>query len=333
MDRESDNFLAEMLLKELGAGSRRRARPPRGAAVVRRVLAAAGIPLAGVRIVDGSGLSLLDRLTATALVAHPHRRLERPGAQRSRSGGAAGRRRAAARSSTGCDDPPARGVVRAKTGTTNDASALSGYVRDRFAFVVVQNGAPVAATAAREGAGPVRDGARARLSRRVARGAPASLSSGTPAFSAFATFEPGLLADERRRSSSSRRCRTTFAPSASSAARASSRDIDSSVPVITYWLPVSGPSTGRSSSPASKRSPSARSSSTSAQVVLVGEPLGDRLGAVGAEARRPRRAPPASRRSSASTLPKWRARFCAGTQPIAGDVQPEEHARERHACP
>jgi len=40
--------------------------------------------------------------------------------------------------------------VRAKTGTTNEASALSGYVRDRFAFVVVQNGSPVAEIAARK---------------------------------------------------------------------------------------------------------------------------------------------------------------------------------------
>ena len=44
----------------------------------------------------------------------------------------------------------ARGRVRAKTGTTNIASALSGYVGERFAFVIVQNGTPVAAWAARE---------------------------------------------------------------------------------------------------------------------------------------------------------------------------------------
>src|SRR5439155_3215230 len=51
---------------------------------------------------------------------------------------------------------------------------------------------------------------------------------------------------------------TTFAPFASSAAAASSRVKLSSVPVITYVLPVSGPSTGLSSSPISKRSPSDR---------------------------------------------------------------------------
>jgi D-alanyl-D-alanine carboxypeptidase len=39
--------------------------------------------------------------------------------------------------------PPARGSVLAKTGTTAESSALSGYVRGRFAFAVLQNGRPV----------------------------------------------------------------------------------------------------------------------------------------------------------------------------------------------
>ena len=37
----------------------------------------------------------------------------------------------------------AAGRVRAKTGTTNEASALSGYARRRFAFSVIQNGSPI----------------------------------------------------------------------------------------------------------------------------------------------------------------------------------------------
>ncbi len=67
MDRSSDNFVAEMLLKDLGAQVGARGTTAAGAAVVRHDLAAAGVPLAGVRIVDGSGLSLLDRLTAGAI--------------------------------------------------------------------------------------------------------------------------------------------------------------------------------------------------------------------------------------------------------------------------
>src|SRR5919206_32675 len=69
MDHESDNFTAEMLLKELGAAQGARGTSAAGAAVVMHELADAGVPLAGVRIVDGSGLSVLDRLTANALTS------------------------------------------------------------------------------------------------------------------------------------------------------------------------------------------------------------------------------------------------------------------------
>jgi D-alanyl-D-alanine carboxypeptidase len=44
---------------------------------------------------------------------------------------------------------PAAGVVRAKTGTTDNASALSGFVGDRYAFSILQNGWPVSWTWAR----------------------------------------------------------------------------------------------------------------------------------------------------------------------------------------
>jgi D-alanyl-D-alanine carboxypeptidase/D-alanyl-D-alanine-endopeptidase (penicillin-binding protein 4) len=44
---------------------------------------------------------------------------------------------------------PATGIVRAKTGTTSNASALSGYVGDRYVFSVLQNGYPVSWTWAR----------------------------------------------------------------------------------------------------------------------------------------------------------------------------------------
>ena len=45
--------------------------------------------------------------------------------------------------------PPARGNVQAKTGTTFRASALSGYVRRRYVFSVLQNGNPVSSFWAR----------------------------------------------------------------------------------------------------------------------------------------------------------------------------------------
>jgi D-alanyl-D-alanine carboxypeptidase/D-alanyl-D-alanine-endopeptidase (penicillin-binding protein 4) len=142
MDRESDNFTAEMLLKQLGAVELERGTSAAGASVVMQRLAEAGVPMAGVRIVDGSGLSRLDRLTANALAAilklawtdpdvRPTFVASLPiaginGTLEERLG-----------------KPPTRGRVLAKTGTTSDASALSGYVANRFVFSVLQNGHPL----------------------------------------------------------------------------------------------------------------------------------------------------------------------------------------------
>jgi serine-type D-Ala-D-Ala carboxypeptidase/endopeptidase (penicillin-binding protein 4) len=149
MDRESDNFTAEMLLKDLGAEVGDAGTTPAGAAIVRRDLGADGIPLAGVRIVDGSGLSLDDRLTAralSALLVDAWNDLDLRASVWAALPVAG---------STGTlekrmERRPARGAVRAKTGTTDGASALSGYVRHRYAFAVMQNGSPVAASAARK---------------------------------------------------------------------------------------------------------------------------------------------------------------------------------------
>ncbi|MFL5929285.1 MAG: D-alanyl-D-alanine carboxypeptidase/D-alanyl-D-alanine-endopeptidase [Gaiellaceae bacterium] len=148
MDHESDNFEAEMLLKTLGAEVGNGGTTPGGAAIVLRDLAAADIPLAGVRIVDGSGLSLSDRLTADALGALLVAAWNDPAVRKPFWGslpvaGISGTLEDRFR--TG----PARGVVRAKTGTTSRASALSGYVRDRYVFAVLQNGFPVSPWPAR----------------------------------------------------------------------------------------------------------------------------------------------------------------------------------------
>jgi len=149
MDRDSDNFVAEMLLKDLGAEVGTGGTTAAGVAVVVRDLAAAGIPLAGVRIADGSGLSQLDRLTARALgallvSAWNDLDLQLPLWHALPVAGLTGTLEDRMRK------PPALGNVRAKTGTTNRASALSGYVGDRYAFVVVQNGAPVSWWSARK---------------------------------------------------------------------------------------------------------------------------------------------------------------------------------------
>jgi serine-type D-Ala-D-Ala carboxypeptidase/endopeptidase (penicillin-binding protein 4) len=142
MDRESDNYAAELLLKTLGAEIEGVGTSAAGAAVVIQSLRDAGVPTDGVRIVDGSGLSHGDRLTVRALGAllvvawtDPNLRdwlwdaLPVAGV----SGTLDDRLRAR----------PARGVVRAKTGTTAVASALSGYVGNRYVFAVLHNGYPV----------------------------------------------------------------------------------------------------------------------------------------------------------------------------------------------
>lgn len=152
MDVESDNFTAELVLKQLGATLMGRGTTASGAAVVRGVLAERHVPLAGVRIADGSGLSALDRLTAKALVTI----LQRIWADRDLRPVVFQILPVSGRDGTLEDrlaKPPARGNVRAKTGTLDTASALSGFVRERYAFAILQNGrrlSPYAARAAQD---------------------------------------------------------------------------------------------------------------------------------------------------------------------------------------
>jgi D-alanyl-D-alanine carboxypeptidase/D-alanyl-D-alanine-endopeptidase (penicillin-binding protein 4) len=142
MDVYSDNFYAEMLLKEVGAVQGSGGSAAAGLAVERHLLTAAGVPLAGVRMVDGSGLSLIDRWTPLGLATllrtmwedadlRPYLVPALPIA--GETGTLEHRMRRA----------PARGLVRAKTGTTDNSSSLSGFVGDRYVFSILENGSPV----------------------------------------------------------------------------------------------------------------------------------------------------------------------------------------------
>jgi serine-type D-Ala-D-Ala carboxypeptidase/endopeptidase (penicillin-binding protein 4) len=148
MDRVSDNFVAEMLVKELGAVQAGRGTTAAGVGIVTGLLAQAGVPLDGVRIVDGSGLSLLDRLTPNALVTLLRAMYEDNEIRLEllASLPVAGR---TGTLETRMRSGPATGIVRAKTGTTSNASALSGFVAERYVFSVLQNGFPVSWTWAR----------------------------------------------------------------------------------------------------------------------------------------------------------------------------------------
>jgi len=154
MDSESDNFTAEMVLKAIGATELGKGTTPAGAAIVRRDLVAAGIPLEGVRIVDGSGLSRDDRTTGRALAMLLVLMWDDPTIRPIVVNALAVAGKTGTlhrRFLTG----PAYGLVRGKTGTTNISSALSGYVGERYAFVAIANGHPTvdlwAARAAQDG--------------------------------------------------------------------------------------------------------------------------------------------------------------------------------------
>ncbi len=146
MDTWSDNFIAEMLLKQLGAQLGGKGSTSAGAAVVEATLRADEVPVAGLRIVDGSGLSGLDRLAARTLVATLetvwHEPTLRPLIDTFAVAGQTGTLRHRLL------DVPGHALVRGKTGTTDESSALAGFVGSRYAFAVLCNGSPVDVIAA-----------------------------------------------------------------------------------------------------------------------------------------------------------------------------------------
>jgi serine-type D-Ala-D-Ala carboxypeptidase/endopeptidase (penicillin-binding protein 4) len=148
MGYESDNFTAEILLKQLGTLESGQGTTAAGALAVRNILDEYGVPLSGVRIADGSGLSRLNRLTATTLVHMLRSAWTSPDFRDTFFSALP----VAARSGTlerRMIRTAAAGRVRAKTGTTRESSALSGVVKGRYAFSILQNGYPVAHWAAR----------------------------------------------------------------------------------------------------------------------------------------------------------------------------------------
>ena len=148
MNRESDNFVAEMVLKALGAEIGASGTTAAGAAAARAGLAEAQIPLGGARLADGSGLSRLDRLSAASLVAIL-RGADADGSIRDAFLSSLAVAGVSGTLERRLDRRPTYGQVIGKTGTTRIASSLSGFVRGKYAFAVLQNGNPVPAWTAR----------------------------------------------------------------------------------------------------------------------------------------------------------------------------------------
>ncbi len=149
MNKPSDNFLAEELLKGLGAAFGTGGTTVAGADVAQRFLKSVGVG-SGFRIRDGSGLSYQDKLTARAV-------LKILGAMAKRPDFAVFRRSLAIAGVDGTLKDRMRGTaaagnVRAKTGTLNAASSLSGYVTTAdghtLSFSMLMNGSPVPLTRA-----------------------------------------------------------------------------------------------------------------------------------------------------------------------------------------
>jgi len=121
----SDNETAESALKEIGHQVTHRTGTWKdGAAGLQKLLTDAGVPVAGVKVVDGTGLSIQDQLTCRALVGT----LSRPGTGPVLRNGLA----VAGQTGTLADrwvGTPVAGRLRAKTGTLRNVTALAGEVK------------------------------------------------------------------------------------------------------------------------------------------------------------------------------------------------------------
>lgn len=142
--KDSDNFVAEMTLKQLGANRRVPGSSAEGVTAVQDFLERAGVPRGAATIVNGSGLFQGNRIAPSHLVATLMHVFRDPAVRPEylahlAVGGVDG---TLARRLTGL---PAARIVRAKTGTLNDVISLSGYVLGRepgraYAFSMIANG-------------------------------------------------------------------------------------------------------------------------------------------------------------------------------------------------
>jgi D-alanyl-D-alanine carboxypeptidase/D-alanyl-D-alanine-endopeptidase (penicillin-binding protein 4) len=141
MDRYSDNYVAEMMIKAVGALGGGKGSTAGGVAVAQGVMQEMiGDDAKNLHLVDGSGLSAANRATSSALAELLARTdsdptLGPPLRQALAIAGVNGTLR---------DRPAGSGRVLAKTGTLNGVSSLSGYATtlsgQRFAFSILMNG-------------------------------------------------------------------------------------------------------------------------------------------------------------------------------------------------
>ncbi len=139
---ESDNQTAEMLTKELGRSKGGGGTTSSGVLVTKSLLGRLGLPTTGLALTDGSGLDDGDRATCPLLAAL----LVRAG-RHSALGEALPVAGETGTLANRFVMSPARGRLRAKTGTLNEVTALAGFVDTvpgaTLTFSYIATGRPV----------------------------------------------------------------------------------------------------------------------------------------------------------------------------------------------
>ncbi|MGQ9454913.1 MAG: D-alanyl-D-alanine carboxypeptidase/D-alanyl-D-alanine endopeptidase [Armatimonadota bacterium] len=141
LNKPSDNLIAEVLLKTLGAVIKGNGSAESGREVEKEFLSAVGVDMSGVSIVDGSGLSRLNCLTARSLVdllsfmyRHKHFKVFLDSLPIAGVDGTLRNRMRGTR---------AQNNVRAKTGYVSRVSSVSGYLTTRsgepLVFAILMN--------------------------------------------------------------------------------------------------------------------------------------------------------------------------------------------------
>jgi D-alanyl-D-alanine carboxypeptidase/D-alanyl-D-alanine-endopeptidase (penicillin-binding protein 4) len=140
INRESNNLFAELAFRSVGRALTGEGSPEASGRAVRATLSTLGVDLRGAVQMDGSGLSSANRVSASTFVSVLDRMANSPyWAEYWASLPEAGQRRGLGRMYS----TPAAGNLRAKTGTIEGVSALSGVVRsgdgERLAFSLLVN--------------------------------------------------------------------------------------------------------------------------------------------------------------------------------------------------
>ncbi len=141
VNKESNNLFAELVFRALGRAASGVGSSEAGSAAVRTALGELGVDMTDVVQLDGSGLSSGSRVSASTFVEVMETMADGPvWAEYWASLPEAGSRRELGR----MFGTPAAGNLRAKTGTIEGVSALSGLVRsrngERLAFSLMVNG-------------------------------------------------------------------------------------------------------------------------------------------------------------------------------------------------